>query len=83
MALATILSGMNGTSAAIIKQIEQLGFHVSTHRMMDYDEMHAVPHIDPSSMVHIARVDGGDDDDRVYQTTCALAEMVGIDLEDG
>jgi hypothetical protein len=40
-----------------------------------------VPTIDPDSGVHISRVDGGDDDERVRQAAIALAEQVGVDLE--
>ena len=69
-------------TAAIIKCIESLGYAVSTHRMIDYVEMHAVFLKDPDTLVRIARCDGGDDDDQIYTTACVLAEMVGIDLED-
>jgi hypothetical protein len=45
-------------------------------------EMHAVKLADPDEQ-HIARVIGGDGEPECYRCACELAQMVGIDLEDG
>jgi hypothetical protein len=67
-------------TSAIISQIETLWYATIVHRMGDYCEMHAVLLKDPGQ--HISRVDGDSDDD-AYRAACLLAEMVGMELEDG
>lgn len=66
--------------SATVKQIESLGYVVTTHRMGDYIELHAVPLGDGE--LKIARIEG-DGENELYRVECALAEMVGIGLEDG
>jgi hypothetical protein len=68
--------------AAIIKQIESLGYAVSVQMMDEYIEMHAVRLTNPDEQ-HIARNADGVGENEMYLTACVLAEMVGIELEDG
>jgi hypothetical protein len=69
-------------TCAILKQIRSLGYAVSIHRINGVVEMHAVLLKDPSpDTIHIARSLDGNGPDDEYRTACALAEMVGIDLE--
>ena len=70
---------MTGTTAAIIKQIEALGYAVSVHHMGDYIELHAVK-LQGSDGYKLARSLDGDDEEQLYRTACLLAEAVGIDL---
>ena len=72
---------MKGTTAAILKQIESLGYVTSVHRMRDYVEMHALR---PSNTdeLYLARDGDGDDEVACYRCACALAEAVGLDLGD-
>ena len=44
--------------------------------------MHAVK-LDGTEVPHIARVIDGDGEAETYRCACELAQMVGIDLEDG
>jgi hypothetical protein len=67
--------------AAILRDLEALGYATSVRRLGDHCELHAVnvmPGIEEP--VHIARVDGDTDED-VYRAARALAEMCGVDLE--
>ena len=73
---------MTGTTAAIIKQIESLGYVVSVHCIPSsllgtvgaFVEMHAVkvPEGEPVWMVRNA---DGDGEIETYKAACALAEM--------
>jgi hypothetical protein len=65
---------------SIIRQIEDLGYAVSTHRMPGYVEMHAVP-MSGEGELKLARCGDGDDDDSCYRCAVELARMVGIGLE--
>jgi len=69
-------------TSQILGQIRSLGYAVSIHRVNGVTEMHAVLLKDPSpDNIHIARnLDGNGPDDE-YNAACALAEMLGIDLE--
>jgi hypothetical protein len=67
---------------SILKQVESLGYAVSVHRVNGVVEMHAVKGADPSEQ-HVARVIDGDGSKERYLCACELAQMVGIDLEDG
>jgi len=66
----------------ILKQIESLGYAVSVHRVNGVVEMHAVQLAYPCAQ-HIARVIDGDGEAESYRCACELAQMVGVDLEDG
>jgi hypothetical protein len=67
---------------SILAQIKSLGYATSVHRMGDYIEMHAVELAHPENQ-HIARVVGSDGPDECDRCAAMLAQMVGIDLEDG
>jgi hypothetical protein len=80
---------MCGTTAAILDRIQALGYVVSVHHLEQSllgrpgaTEMHAVSLTEPHHQ-HIARCDNGDGPDGEYRVACVLAQMVGIDLEDG
>ena len=73
---------MTGTTAAIIKQIEFLGYVVKEFRINNTVELHAVP-LRGDAEPHVARCNDGDGDDEAYRCACLLAVAVGIDLEDG
>jgi hypothetical protein len=66
----------------ILELIASLGYAVSVHRVNGVVEMHAVKLADPSEQ-HISRVIDGDGTEEDYRCACELAQMVGIDLEDG
>ncbi len=69
---------------AILGHIRSLGYAVSVHRVNGVVEMHAVLLADPSpDNMHIARCLDGDGPEESYVTACALAEMVGVELDDG
>jgi len=74
--------GRTMPTEAILKSIRKLGYHVSVFHVNGVTEMHADLLKDPDQQ-HVARsLDGvGKDDD--YRTACLLAELVGIELEDG
>jgi len=79
------------TTLTLLRHITAMGFTVSVFRLprslygtsLAAVEMHAVdPSKEPPAQ-HVARVgevEGGNLD---YRCACLLAEMVGIDLEDG
>jgi hypothetical protein len=67
---------------SILAQIKSLDYAVSTHRMGEYIEMHAVELARPENQ-HVARVVGSDGPDECDRCAAILAGMVGIDLEDG
>ncbi len=77
------------TSDAIIKQIESLGYAVSIHRIPAsllgtvgaFVELHAVK-VPEGEPVCVARNADGAGDDELYSATCALAKIVGIELDD-
>lgn len=75
-------SAVDGATHAILRQVESLGHAVSVHRVNGMIEMHAVMLADPDRQF-VARSADGDGDRDTYLAACALAEMVGIDLEDG
>jgi hypothetical protein len=56
---------VRGTTAAILRQVESLGYATSVHRIRDYVEMHAVPLADSEHLVLVR--DGDGDDDAVYR----------------
>lgn len=64
---------------AILKTIEKLGYAVMIRRTGEAVELVAVN----ESERHVARCDDGDGDEETYRAACRLAELVGIDLEDG
>ena len=66
----------------ILQLIRDIGYAVSIHRVNGVVEMHAVKLADPS-VQHISRVIDGDGPEEDYRCACELAQMVGIDLEDG
>jgi len=74
----------------ILQQIESLGYAVSVHLIPSsllgtvgaFVEMHAVK-LSNHDDQHLARSADGDSDDDAYRTAWILAEMVGIELEDG
>ena len=66
----------------ISELIAALGYAVSVHHVNGIVEMHAVKLADPSEQ-HIARVIDGDGPEEDYRCACELAQMVGVDLEDG
>lgn len=66
-------------TAAIIKQIESLGYIVKVFRHNGTVEMHAVSLRESESQV--SRCNDGDGPDEEYRAACLLAEAVGIDLE--
>lgn len=68
------------TTAAILKQIESLGYTVKTFKVNDTVEMHAVPR---EGAAEVARCNDGDGEEEEYRAACLLAQAVGIDLEDG
>jgi hypothetical protein len=70
---------MTGTSHAILRQVETSGYAVSVHEMGAYVEMHAV-RLTGEDIPHVARCEGGGEE-ALYVCACALAEMVGIELE--
>jgi hypothetical protein len=63
-------------------RVEALGYAVSIHHVNGVVEMHAVKLADPDEQ-HIARVIDGNGEPECYRCACELAQMVGIDLEDG
>ena len=63
----------------ILDRIGDLGYATSVHRVNGVVEMHAVRLTDPSEQ-HISRVIDGDGPEEDHRE---LAQMVGIDLEDG
>jgi hypothetical protein len=65
---------------AILKQIESLGYAVSVSRAAGRVTMRA-RRDDPLMELHVQRCAEGEAEE--YRAACALAEMVGIDLEDG
>lgn len=67
-------------TAAIIKQIESLGYIVKSFRVNGTTELHAVPV--GESEPQIARCNHGNGPDEEYRAACMLAKAVGIDLED-
>lgn len=67
------------TAAAIIRHVESLGFAVTLRRSDRGVEIEAVS----PTRRHIARNLDGDGEEDEYRAACRLAEMVGIDLEDG
>lgn len=67
-----------GAVRAILRTIERADFHVSVHRMIDYVEMHAVPCIDPASVLHLASVDGGKGPEQVRRCAAELARAGGV-----
>ncbi len=66
----------------ILELVASLGYAVSVHRVNGVVEMPAVKLADPSEQ-HIARVNDGDGPAEDCRCACELAQMVGIDLEDG
>lgn len=66
-------------TAAIIKQIESLGYIVKAFRANGTIELHAVPLWKGEPQV--ARCNDGDGPDDEYRAACLLATAVGIDLE--
>ena len=65
---------------AILRQIEALGYAVSVHTMPGHTELHAV-RLSGDEVPHVARSEGNDQK-ALHDATCALAEMVGLRLED-
>lgn len=68
-------------TTSILKQIEQLGYAVSTHDLGDSVEMHAVklPRGKPQFIASVDDV-GPEAEERC---ACELAQMCGVKLEDG
>jgi hypothetical protein len=64
----------------ILRRIEDLGYAVSVHAMPGYTELHAVS-LSGEGVPHVARSEG-DDDAALHNAACALAEMVGLRLEE-
>src|SRR3954462_3794643 len=69
-----------GTTKAILRQIEDLGYAVSVHHMREYVELHAV-RLSGDEIPHVARCEG-DGEEELYQAASALAEMVGVRLDE-
>ena len=67
---------------SILELVASLGYAVSVHRINGMVEMHAVQLVYPCAQ-HVARVNDGDGPAESYRCACELAQMVGIDLEDG
>jgi hypothetical protein len=67
---------------AVLDQVRSLGYAVSVHRVNGVIEMHAVNLSNPDEQ-HISRVIDGDGPDESYRCACELAQMVGIELDDG
>lgn len=81
---------MDGTTQAILRQIESLGFRVSVFEnpgsllglIAAFVEMHAIDtSVEPPS-VHISRVVIADHTNPHYSCACLLARSVGIQLDD-
>ncbi|HEX5244351.1 MAG TPA: hypothetical protein VFW23_13895 [Tepidisphaeraceae bacterium] len=67
-------------TAAVIKQIESLGYVVKVFRINATVEMHAVS-LRGVDEPQVARCNDGDSPDDEYRAACLLAAAVGIDLE--
>ena len=59
-----------------------LGYAVSLHRVNGMIEMYAVKLVS-SEEQHISRVNDGEGPDETYRCECELAQMVGMELQDG
>ena len=68
------------TAGAILRQIEDLGYAVSVHDMPGRVELHAV-RLDDDRLPHVARC-AGNGEGELHLAACALAEMVGLRLEE-
>ncbi len=66
----------------MLEHVRSLGYAVSVHHVNGVVEMHAVRLADRAEQ-HIARVIDGDGPEEDYRCACELAQMVGIDLDDG
>jgi hypothetical protein len=69
-----------GMVHTILCRIEDLGYAVSVHAMPGYSELHAV-RLRGEEVPHGARCEGVDDE-ALHQAACALAEMVGLRMEE-
>lgn len=66
----------------VVGQIERLGYAVRTRPTDSGVEMVAVK-LDNSGTSHAVTLADPSDPDERYRAACRLAELVGIDLEDG
>jgi hypothetical protein len=69
------------TTAAILKQIELLGWRVREHRINGIIEFHAIEM--EKELSHVARCNDGDGEEETYRAAVMLAQAVGMELEDG
>ena len=69
---------MTGTTRAILRQVEGLGYVVKTFRLGWGVEIHAVK-LPDGQPAHVARCNDGDGPDAEYAAACLLARAVGID----
>lgn len=81
---------VEGVTLAVLRQVSSLGYRVSVFRLPgsllgapSAVEMHATDTRPEPAVVHIARVVESEDADPVLACAVVLAEMVGIELEDG
>ena len=82
---------VSGLTLTLLRHITALGYTVSVHRLASSllgsvpasVEMHAVDLATDPPNQHVARVAEGEADDPDYKCAVLLAEMVGIELEDG
>lgn len=69
---------MTGTTRAIVRQVEDLGYVVKAYGLGWGFELHAVK-LPEGAPVHVARCNDGDGPDAEEAAACLLARAVGID----
>ena len=69
-------------TSAILNHLRRLGWRISTHKVNGTIEYHAIFACDPDKF-QIARCNDGDGPDEEYRAACLLAEVCGVELEDG
>jgi hypothetical protein len=69
------------TTTAILDHLRRLGWHITTHRVNETIELHAI-RLDGSELPQVARCNDGEGPDEEYRAACLLAVACGIDVED-
>ncbi len=69
------------TTTAILDHLRRLGWHITTHRVNETIELHAI-RLDGSQLPQVARCNDGEGPDEEYRAACLLAAACGFEVED-